>query len=108
MIKVYIYSLCENSGSGKMKKILFKNINPKISVKFITSEKFIYDSNSVYLFLKFLFLSNDQVKILKKLKKLNNIIIYEPLDYGWKYDRKEKLLNRLRLSKIAYKLIVFI
>ena len=85
-----------------MKKILFKNINPKISVKFVTSENFIYDTNSVYLFLKFLFLSDDQLKILKKLRKLNNFIIYEPLDYGWKYNENMEEYVKYMLERFQY------
>lgn len=78
MKKIYIY-IPNKSGSSIMKTNIFKLLNIK-NIQIIN--KLIIDNNSVYYILKHI--TPDMIEPLKKLKTLNNYLIYEPLDSDWK------------------------
>ncbi len=78
MKKIYIY-VPNKSGSSIMKTNIFKLLNIK-NVQIIN--KLILDKDSIYYILKKI--TPDIINILKKLKSMNNYLIYEPLDIEWK------------------------
>ena len=88
MKKIYIY-IPNNSGSSIMKTNIFKLID---NVKIIN--KLILDKDSIYYILKNI--TPDMIEQLKKLKSMNNFLIYEPLDIEWKEKNFELYLNKIK------------
>jgi hypothetical protein len=72
-----------------MKTNIFKLID---NVKIIN--KLVLNKDSVYYILKNI--TPDMINILKKLKSLNNYLIYEPLDIDWKEKNCELYLNKMK------------
>tara|TARA_B110000208_G_scaffold191873_1_gene260653 strand:+ start:2005 stop:2910 length:906 start_codon:yes stop_codon:yes gene_type:complete len=92
-------------GSMRMKEQLYKIVKERINSKnfnvklLYINEKKIYDKNSIYIFVKYI----SDIKYILELKKNNNIIIYEPLDYYWsKYDNINKYIENLKYIYNTY------
>ncbi len=95
MKKIYIY-VPNKSGSSIMKTNIFKLLNIK-NVQIIN--KLILDKDSIYYILKHI--TPDIIEQLNKLRKLNNYLIYEPLDCEWKETDFHKYLNKMK-NKFTY------
>ncbi len=85
---IYIY-IPNNSGSSIMKTNIFKLLD---NVNIIN--KLILDKDSIYYILKKI--TPDIINILKKLKSMNNYLIYEPLDINWTEQNFELYLNKIK------------
>lgn len=76
---------------GHLKKNLFNKIKNDYNI--IITDKIIYDTNSIYLIIK-----NYSIlvkNIIDELKKLNNKIIFQPIDFDIDFHRCKKRINKL-------------
>ena len=100
MKKIYIY-IPNKGGSAIMKTNIFKLLDIK-NVQIIN--KLIIDKNSIYYILKHI--TPDIIEPLRKLKELNNYLIYEPLDSEWKEADLSKYLDKMKNKFIYFNHII--
>jgi hypothetical protein len=78
--------------SANLKYELFKKLCNNKNIEIISTFKI--DKNAIYYFLKLM--NPEIIEYVKTLKKHNNILIYEPLDFRWKdYKNINEYINNI-------------
>ena len=82
-----------------LKKRLFKIDKERIfyntNIKYLENEKYIIIKH----------FNKNLIEIIKKLKKKNNTIIYEPIDLNWKFKSFNEYINEMEIFKYVDKII---
>ena len=103
--KIYVFipkSKIKKLGIGNLKPRLFKEFNKNTKVEIIND--LVEDSNSIYFFIRWF--DESYVKIIDKLKKKNNYLIYQILDENFKFDQEE-YYRKLKHFSMFFDQIIF-